>query len=1060
MIDKLKKTKYSMRLTVVSLFVTLSLLIITAALSLQYYFSQSMAKESAGMLFENTSQNISEKIHSLDQQSSNLALLLSGYSEVADKDNSRALRPITKVMANAITQQPYLYAIYIGYENGNFYELVNLDSSTNLRETLQANQTDRWLIIHIYDAPEGRIREFRYYDLNFQPTHTRSESSQYHANVRPWYRDAMNNDKTVKTEPYIFHNTQSPGVTYAKRIPNSGNVIAVDISLDTLSAYLRENQTMKGGNTLIFNQSGKIYAHSFSIRNTQVSSSTKKIPLNSTEQQYINSLETLRVSNERNWPPFDYSYAGQPQGYSIDLMNLIAQKLGLSIEYSNGYDWNELVRLFKQNKLDILHSVFHNTQRESWGIFTRPYLKLSPVLVTTDQQEHPISLEQLNNAGQVVAIPAGWAYVGFVQQYYPDIKVLEVKDTITALKAVSDGKATAAFDNTEVIEYFIDRYSLKELSLHSVLEPSVNNIDQQLRFLVHSDRPELRDLLNKALLSISEEERQLIEEKWSGDDTLAKMQRAINSGVVPDPIFVDLALESKNKNNVVAHNVMIGDISYTVFVHHITSEQLGSGNYLGIMVPTATIEEPYMEKVRISLLMTLGLLILLTTVLFYFVNLIVTPVKLLADENKKIIQRKFKKIRHIPSHIKEINDLSTSIYSMAGSIEAYQRNQQELMDSFIKLIAQAIDDKSPYTGGHCERVPELAIMLAKSAEKSQLPAFKDFKFENDEQWRQFKIAAWLHDCGKVTSPEHIIDKGSKLETICNRIHEIRTRFEVLWRDAEIAYWKGIASGQPQAELDKILHERHEQIRDDFAFIAQCNIGSEFMDDEQIERINQVAQQTWTRYLDNRLGLSPHESNHLKPVRSEPLPATEHLLADLEEHIIPWSRSPKDKIQGVRMDVPEHQSNLGEIYNLSIRKGTLTDEDRYRINEHIIATIQMLEALPLPAELSRVPEIAGGHHETLIGTGYPKRLTADELSIEARILAIADVFEALTASDRPYKKAKTLSEAIQILSLMVEEKHLDEDLFKLLLSNRLHEKYASRFLDPAQHDEVDESTYLK
>ncbi|MEI8634274.1 HD domain-containing protein [Vibrio sp. PP-XX7] len=116
---------------------------------------------------------------------------------------------------------------------------------------------------------------------------------------------------------------------------------------------------------------------------------------------------------------------------------------------------------------------------------------------------------------------------------------------------------------------------------------------------------------------------------------------------------------------------------------------------------------------------------------------------------------------------------------MVDSIAAYQLNQQELVDSFIELIAQAIDAKSPYTGGHCARVPELAMMLAQSAEQSEEPAFQHFKFKTEEQWREFRVAAWLHDCGKVTTPEYIIDKGSKLETIYNRIHEIRMRFEVL-----------------------------------------------------------------------------------------------------------------------------------------------------------------------------------------------------------------------------------------------------------------------------------------
>ncbi|MDW6003350.1 HD domain-containing phosphohydrolase [Vibrio mangrovi] len=1057
MSEKIKLSRFSIKMTVMSLFIVLSSLIIAVALSLQYYFSRHLAQESSHILFSSTAQRISEKINSLDVESGDLALLLSQYPGISDKDTGGTQRPITNVMAQAMRQKPYLYAIYIGYQNGNFYELINLDSSENLRETLQATASDRWLIVHIYDTPSGRQREFKYLNDQFRLTHQRSEPSRYYANVRPWYRDAMKNNTLIKTEPYIFHNTQAPGTTYAKRIPDSNNVIAVDISLATLSAYLHQNRLLEKSNTLLFDRSGKIYAHSFAMNRHDDLSSVTRLPLTTQEQQYLDGLGTIRVSNEENWPPFDFSYSGQPQGYSIDLLNLLARKLGLTIEYSNGYTWTELVDLFQQQKLDMLHSVFYTAQREKWGLFSQPYLKLAPVLVTREDHQPVTDLEQLNH-GKTVAIPAGWAFVDLVRNNYADIKVLEVKDTLAGLKAVSDHQADAAFDNYRVVQYFIDRYSLKGLTLHTELNQTAYQLDQQLRFLVHHEQPELQALLNKAILSLTPAERDRIEAKWLGGSAEAKMQRAISSGVVPSPAFVTLAVKSKHRD-ASAHDVLIGDEPYTLFVHRIES-QLSTDSYVGIMVPTAVIQAPYMEKVNYSLLITLGLIVMLTPVLFSFANMIVSPVNQLAEENQKIRQRKFKAVKHVPSHIREINDLSRSISSMAVSIEEYQRHQEALIDSFIQLIAQAIDDKSPYTGGHCARVPELAMMLAESAANSKLPAFQNFNITGEEQWREFRVAAWLHDCGKVTTPEYIIDKGSKLETIYNRIHEIRMRFEVLWRDAEIAFWQGLASGESRPTLEAILSERHRQLSDDFAFIAHCNIGSDFMDDEKVARIGQIAQQTWTRHLDKRLGLSPQEAKHVASIADQSVPAQEALLADLAEHIIPWTRSPQDKVaDDMQMEIPEHQSNLGEIYNLSIRKGTLTEEDRYRINEHIIATIQMLNALPLPEELARIPEIAGGHHEKLDGTGYPKRLSAKELSIEARILAIADVFEALTASDRPYKEAKTLAQAIDIMAKMTQEQHLDSDLFQLLLSSNIYQQYASRFLDKAQCDEVNIEKYL-
>ncbi len=1053
---KFKHAKFSMKLTVVSTFILFGLLIISVAVGLQYYFSQTLAKTAATASFNATAHNISEKINYLDTESSGLAQLLSRYPRITDEADSTSVTPLVHVMAEAMTQKPYLYAIYIGYENGDFYELINLDSSKNLRSRLKASQLDRWLTIHIHNTAAGRERQFKYYDEQFRLTNESSEPSQYYANVRPWYREAMSGAGSIKTAPYLFHNTQSPGVTYARRIQDSNSVIAIDISLDTLSEFLHKNRLFTSGQTMIFDKNGKLSAHSFTLVSNHRVLKTSKLPLSQEEQQYIASLDVLRVSNERNWPPFDFSSSGTPQGYSIDIVNLIAEKLGLKLEYSNGYNWQELTQLFNSGKLDVLHSIFQTESRITWGLFTDSYIELPPVLVTRGNTEQPASLAQLN--GKLLAVPKGWALAELVKNQYPEIQILEVDDSLEALQAVRDNRSQGALETQQVVKYLSDLYSIHNLQsqpLHDVFPPESA---QQLRILVHNDKPMLRELFNKAIASITPSEYSKLNDKWLGGGSKAIIQRAATAGIVPDPIFVKLANETRTANKI-ADNIRIDDIPFTIFVHRINS-RLGPDNYLGIMVPTSEIQTPYLEVVRLSILLTLAFLVLALPVLFLFANMIVTPVKLLADENQKIRQRKFRTVKLIPSHIKEINELSKSIYVMAGDIDEYQLKQQELMDSFIKLIAQAIDEKSPYTGGHCARVPELAIMLAESAHACESPPFKDFRIETDDQWREFKIAAWLHDCGKVTTPEHIIDKGSKLETIYNRIHEIRTRFEVLWRDAEIEYWKGMASGESSISLEADLMQRCKQIEEDFAFIARCNVGSEFMDEKHIEQLKEIGQQTWIRHLNDRLGLSPEEEKQLQDISEPTLPVIEKLLADKAGHTMEWPDSPRDKItKDIRMDIPELRANLGEIYNLSISKGTLTAEDRYRINEHIISTINMLEALPLPKELARVPEIAGGHHETLIGTGYPKRMTAESLSVEARILAIADIFEALTASDRPYKKAKTLSEAIKILAAMAKEQHIDNDLFRLFISSGIYKLYASRYLNPEQCDEVDPDQYV-
>jgi len=387
--------------------------------------------------------------------------------------------------------------------------------------------------------------------------------------------------------------------------------------------------------------------------------------------------------------------------------------------------------------------------------------------------------------------------------------------------------------------------------------------------------------------------------------------------------------------------------------------------------------------------------------------------------------------------------------------------QEALLNSFIKLIAGAIDSKSPYTGGHCMRVPEITFLLAKAACDSDDPKFKDFKLD-DKQWQALEIACWLHDCGKVTTPEYVVDKATKLETIYDRIHEVRMRFELLKRDAHINYWQQLSEGGDRESLKQTLDKELQALDDDFAFIAECNEGGEFMADEKIDRLNKIAERSWTRTLDDRIGISWEELNRMNRTEKPELPVEEKLLADKAEHIIERSdedRMPEDNPWGFKLDTPEHKYNRGELYNLAIKRGTLSEEERFKINEHMVQTIIMLNKLPYPKHMKDVPNIAGCHHETLDGKGYPKRLTKEQTPVTGRMMAIADIFEALTASDRPYKKAKKLSEAIKILSFMKKDNHIDPDLFDLFLTSGVHLEYARNFLDPEQIDEVDISEYV-
>nr|WP_320012732.1 HD domain-containing phosphohydrolase [uncultured Desulfobulbus sp.] len=1051
-----RKFTFSIRITVLGIFILLIGLTVGLALYLQYYFSHDLAGTAAKHSFLATSERVGERIQTLERQSARLVSVLSNLSEFEQYPDAASERHVRTLLAGMMEQNPNFYSIYVGYQSGDFFELINLESNEKVREPFQAAPHDRWVIIKIREQESGRKKVTVYLDQYFKVRTQRQEISDYDPRVRPWFTEAQKSPGTIKTRPYIFSLLKAPGVTFAKSMNGGQRVVAADISLAGMSAFLQKQHMLPGGETFLFDRDGTITASAIESTTVTAAAATTSLHLNEEEQSFLAANPIIKASNELDWPPFDFTMSGKPKGYSIDMLDLLAQKAGFRVEYINGFSWNELVELFKRGELDLLHSLMRNDERERMGIFSASYMPTTQAFVTRNGQPLPKSLRELE--GKTVAIPKGWYTDIYLAAHYPKIKLLHVHSTLEALRAVAAGEAYATLDIESVLKFLISSYFFDSVQVGGEIAELSNTGKGGLHFLTRPEMPLLASILDKALAAVTEQERARLGEKWFGSGQ-RRAQSARTLGTLPHAGLLQLARSTGKSGNMQV--MQIKGQEYFGYVAPIESLYGADKEFIGLLVPVKAVIGPYMEKVRVSLLVSLAWLLLLTPVIWYCTTLIVRPINALVQQSDKVKERRYDEVCVVESHITEIYGLSTSLVAMSGSICEYERSQRAMMDSFIQLIATAIDQKSPYTGAHCARVPELAILLARAASESNASAFASFAMESEDQWHEFRTAAWLHDCGKVATPEYIVDKATKLETIYNRIHEIRMRFEVLWRDAELDYWKGSCEGGDREILARSLKERQTVLKNDFAFVAQCNVGSEFMSEEARSRLQTIGRQSWVRHLDNRLGLGPLEVMRYEDEPVE-LPCSEPLLADKPEHIItrPKRGNENGKDFGFRMDKPENLFNLGELYNLSIVRGTLTAEDRYTINEHIITTIRMLETLPYPENMTRIPEYAGTHHETLLGTGYPRKLSAKDIGIPGRIMAIADVFEALTASDRPYKTAKTLSESVHILSTMVQEQCLDRDLFALFLESGIFLDYAHSFLAPEQIDTVDVAEILK
>jgi HD-GYP domain-containing protein (c-di-GMP phosphodiesterase class II) len=772
------------------------------ATGLQYYFGTIMAKDTAHQLYESVAKSAQRDISALDKRSETITELMADYEEHLLPADYGLKHPALRAFSDAMERVGRVYSIYLGYENGDLLQLINLESSHDIRRALGATESDRWVLAVHEDSESGRRLVHYFLDQELEPRAQSVVVGGFDATSRPWYQQAVKADELTHTKPYIFKSTNSPGITYASRVRGTEVVVGVDISLSGLQELLQSELGGTGSDAFIFSTEGEL----------------------------------------------------------------------------------------------------------------------------------------------------GLAY-----------------------------------------------RSLPSDAIYSISEGSIANL-------------------------IREDGR---------DHVLGVVEDAGND------YFVYLTLL---------------DTASAV------------GEYFGVAVYERRLLEPYMEQVYLAVAVCAGALLFFLLMAWILARKMVSQVYALSEQTAKVRERKYNEVKAVPTKVRQFYHLSESLVGMAQSIQEHERAQKDLMDAIIKLIAEAIDAKSHYTAGHCERVPVLGLMLAKRAHETTEGAFKEFAFKSEEELREFEIAAWLHDCGKISVPEHVVDKGSKLEAIYNRIHEVRMRFEVLWRDAEITRLRASMSGS--SELDKIDQELvgdREILEKDFEFVAKSNVGGEFFSDDDIQRLHDIAEKTWQRNFSDRLGLSPAEELSLERKElgpESPLPVLESLLSDKKEHIVDRVHSYElDPSLGIDMDIPENLYNLGELHNLSIQRGTLTTEDRFKINEHMINTIRMLERLPFPKELSNVPRYASTHHETLRGDGYPRKLAEGDLSTLERILAVADIFEALTASDRPYKKGKTLSEALRIMSFMVKDRHIDAEVFQLFLTSGAYLEYAEEFLGSEQIDNVEIADYV-
>ncbi|MEX2642457.1 MAG: HD domain-containing phosphohydrolase [Acetobacterales bacterium] len=994
--------------------ITITILVITLAttgtlavllLGQGVLFGTQLANLAAKQRFEEIADRTAERVVAFESQPRSLIDLLELMDEARLPPEPGTPHPALRYFIRALETNPSLYAIYVGHPNGDFYDVISIGRWASLSERQDAPPGSEWAAMSVTGEGDSRRRVWEFLDRDLNVLGRREEPTDFDPRTRPWYIAATATAETIRTEPYVYASLAAPGITLARRISAEGPVLGIDVTLATLSGFMADQRVTENSTALLFNRAGVVTAF------PDVNRLVRPLPVGGADTD----LKLARVS---------------------DLVPALWTGLGGKLPEAPS------LRTFSGATGDLLGFV------APVGTDGGTYFAL---LVPTRE-----ILAPYRERGLVALLSAAAMLIMFLPLAWYASRRLS--SPIRAIAAEAGKLEALALDD---VRHVCTRVAELSALSEAVIKSARSIADHRSGLLVSQRR--LQMLVDFGIaLSAEKDEDRLMEMILLGAKELAgadagtlyiregdnllrfEIMRTDSLGVaaggttgkqveLPPVMLRDPDSGEPNHRNVVSHAVL-------------------EARTVNIRDAYASEEFDFSGTRRFDEISG-----------YRSTSFLTVPLRPRNGEPIgafQLINAQDGQGKTVPFSEEIIGFVEALAAQAAVALD--NRNLVEahrvLLDSFIELIAAAIDAKSPYTGGHCARVPELAVMLAREASRSVEGEFAEFRLESDDEWREFRIAAWLHDCGKVTTPEYVVDKATKLETVYNRIHEVRTRFEVLRRDAEIRSLKAELAGEADVDgLRRRFEEEVAALESDFAFVAACNVGGEFMDDADVARLREIASHTWLRHFDDRLGLSGAEAERLAEVAAPPLPAVERLLTDRPEHLLPrpsMADPTRDERHGFRMQVPEHAFNLGEVYNLSIRRGTLTAEERYKINEHIVQTIIMLRKLPLPKHLARVPEYAGGHHETMIGTGYPRGLTREEMSVPARIMAVADVFEALTASDRPYRKSKTLSEALSIMARMAEERHLDAALFRLFVERGIWRRYAERYLRPDQIDPVD------
>ncbi len=1085
------KKKYSIRLTVGSMFLLATFITAAVAISLQYYFSYHQAKEATLERYQVASEDIAQYLEQLENDTAQTTTILARMAQGYDF-KPESLKELVKLYAEVMLYENTIYSVYIGNDQDKFHQLINLNVSDEVRERSRASAADRWAIVTVEDVDLQRVKTTAYLDSDLNVRYVKKERSNYFPTQRPWYHFAPQN--VTKTEPYLFQHFKVSGQTFSKRLHNENAVLGVDVLLSGLATKLADEFNQIEAEAFLLDTDGQVIASNRDRQAYQALPPAPPLPLTEEQRELIFQSRSLKVSNQLAWGPIDYSIAAQPRGYAVDILDMIAISTGLKLEYINGFDWHSLSSQFENGSLDILNAAPSGNDLSSAYHLSDPLFRMNFGLVGVDSaylESLTASMRRLE--GRRIAVLSSSPIAEQVVTEFPDVSwyvVNTVREGIqSVLAAQVDGFFVAEYVVKQTIRDFFP--NVQGLSYYDI--PEFNAVNSPSFHIAMGPMDKgLIEIINLAITHISPMQKRALSDKWLMPTLLPEDQSARNDFLLQEDRNVSLRREFFE----VLHRPHLygqlhsfdseeGNDGHFYFVYPISTVERKSVNpqdglktpsaakeYVAVSIPQAVVYGKVLEQTIRTTLFTSLLLFVFIPFAWFFATPIVEPIIQLRREAISLRRRHFDEViqsisKRDETKIKELDDLACAMRDMAKSMQKYQNQQSQFTDELVDLLAHTVESSSPQREGEVARVTQLSRDIAKAVSKDSRQEFAEFQLFSDQQWREFTIAAGLYHTGLIAVPDQLLSKKTKLETRYNRIHEIRTRFEVLWRDAEISQLRARLVGRITEEQAGVTLSRlKRELEQDFEFIAEINQAQRTLSQDDLERIRNIGSRTWLRHFDDRLGLSEEALTRYVSKRA-PLPVEEPLLSDRPEHLIEAFQArgytvkvPNGQNVANRGAKPDYIGNRGELYNLSAQDGCFTQHEKALMDACVVHNSDKLAAMSYPPELSKVPLYLTAKAMLASLNGDHCSPTHPAFSMAEKIMVLAEAFYDLTRCRSDKSTLMCVNEALDTLHEKALQGDVDLAVFLLFVENEIYKDFADQHLQEVQHQRVDIAKYRR